>query len=320
MRAFSYDRASAVADAAGAEARLIAGGTNLLDLMKLEVELPTRLLDINHVGLDQITEVEGGLRLGALLRNADCAADQRVRRDYPLLARAILAGASPQLRNRATTGGNLCQRTRCGYFMRLGTRCNKREPGSGCDAIDGSNREHAIFGVSPACIATYPGDMAVALAALDASVEITGSRGGRSIPLRGFHRLPGDDPSRDNVLEPGEIITSVTLPPPVGGRQVYRKVRDRASFAFALVSVAAIIDIQSGRISRADLAFGGVAHKPWHDPEVEQALLGEVPSPVLFARAADLLVAKAKGQGENDFKIPLLRRSLIAVLAEATGV
>ncbi|MDT1064742.1 xanthine dehydrogenase family protein subunit M [Paracoccus sp. CPCC 101403] len=319
MREFSYARASGISDSAGSPARLIAGGTNLLDLMKLEVEIPDRLLDINHIGLDQIDEVENGLRIGALVRNADCAANERVRRDYPLLARAILAGASPQLRNRATTGGNLCQRTRCGYFMRLGTRCNKREPGSGCDAIDGINREHAIFGASPACIATYPGDMAVALCALDATVQITGTGSSRSVPVRGFHRLPGDDPSRDNVLERGEIITSVTLPPPAGGRQVYRKVRDRASYAFALVSVACVLGISEGLISRANLAFGGVAHKPWHDPAVEKVLLGERPSPQLFARAADLLVAQAKGQGDNDFKIPLLHRALIATLIDASG-
>lgn len=319
MRAFDYARAGSVDDAAGSAAKLIAGGTNLLDLMKLEVETPDHLLDINRIGLDRIEQADGGLRIGALVTNADCAADATVRRDYPLLARAILAGASPQLRNKATTGGNLCQRTRCHYFMDLDTRCNKRQPGSGCDAIGGFNRIHAILGASDQCIATYPGDMAVALSALDATVEIKGKAGGRTLPLRDFHRLPGDDPSRDNVLEAGEVITAVILPAPVGGRQIYRKVRDRASYAFALVSVAAIVEVSDGRISRADLAFGGVAHKPWHDPAVGQALVGQEPSPALFERAADLLLRDARGQGDNDFKIPLLRRALAAVLTEATG-
>ena len=319
MRAFDYARAGSVDDAAGSAAKLIAGGTNLLDLMKLEVETPDHLLDINRIGLDRIEQADGGLRIGALVTNADCAADATVRRDYPLLARAILAGASPQLRNKATTGGNLCQRTRCHYFMDLDTRCNKRQPGSGCDAIGGFNRIHAILGASDQCIATYPGDMAVALSALDATVEIKGKAGARTLPLRDFHRLPGDDPSRDNVLEAGEVITAVILPAPVGGRQIYRKVRDRASYAFALVSVAAIVEVSDGRISRADLAFGGVAHKPWHDPAVGQALVGQEPSPALFERAADLLLRDARGQGDNDFKIPLLRRALAAVLTEATG-
>lgn len=319
MRAFDYARAGSVDDAAGSAAKLIAGGTNLLDLMKLEVETPDHLLDINRIGLSRIERADGGLRIGALVTNADCAADATVRRDYPLLARAILAGASPQLRNKATTGGNLCQRTRCHYFMDLDTRCNKRQPGSGCDAIGGFNRIHAILGASDQCIATYPGDMAVALSALDATVEIKGKAGARTLPLRDFHRLPGDDPSRDNVLEAGEVITAVTLPAPVGGRQIYRKVRDRASYAFALVSVAAIVEVSDGRISRADLAFGGVAHKPWHDPAVGQALVGQEPSPALFERAADLLLRDARGQGDNDFKIPLLRRALAAVLTEATG-
>ena len=319
MRAFDYARAGSVDDAAGSAAKLIAGGTNLLDLMKLEVETPDHLLDINRIGLDRIEQADGGLRIGALVTNADCAADAMVRRDYPLLARAILAGASPQLRNKATTGGNLCQRTRCHYFMDLDARCNQRHPGSGCDAIGGFNRIHAILGASDQCIATYPGDMAVALSALDATVEIKGKAGARTLPLRDFHRLPGDDPSRDNVLEAGEVITAVTLPAPVAGRQIYRKVRDRASYAFALVSVAAIVEVSDGRISRADLAFGGVAHKPWHDPAVGQALVGQEPSPALFDRAADLLLRDARGQGDNDFKIPLLRRALAAVLTEATG-
>ncbi|SMO98337.1 FAD binding domain-containing protein [Paracoccus laeviglucosivorans] len=319
MKGFDYARASDLSDAIGSTARLIAGGTNLLDLMKLEVETPEVLLDINRIGLDQIATHGEGLRIGALVTNADCAADLRIRQGYPLLSRAILAGASPQLRNRATTGGNLCQRTRCGYFTDLASRCNKRQPGSGCDAIGGVTRNHAILGASVNCIATYPGDMAVALAALDGVVQIAGPDGMRNVPVRQFHRLPEDDPSRDNVLAAGEVITSVTLPAPGRGRQIYRKVRDRASYAFALVSVAAIIDMVDGRIARADLAFGGVAHKPWHDPLVGQVLLGERPSPALFRHAAELLLEGAQGHGGNDFKIPLLHRTLGAVLTEATG-
>lgn len=324
MIPFNYVRAGSVEEAIrfGAEprTRFIAGGTNLVDLMKETVERPERLVDISRLGLDTIEELPGGgLRLGALTPNADTTYNPIVERDYPLLSSAILAGASPQLRNKATTGGNLCQRTRCHYFMDLDTRCNKRQPGSGCDAIGGFNRIHAILGASDQCIATYPGDMAVALSALDATVEIKGKAGARTLPLRDFHRLPGDDPSRDNVLEAGEVITAVTLPAPVAGRQIYRKVRDRASYAFALVSVAAIVQVSDGRISRADLAFGGVAHKPWHDPAVGQALVGQEPSPALFDRAADLLLRDARGQGDNDFKIPLLRRALAAVLTEATG-
>lgn len=319
MKAFAYDRATALADATGSAARLIAGGTNLLDLMKLEVETPDHLLDISRIGLDRIAPQGSGLGIGALVTNADCAADARIRDDYPLLSLAILSGASPQLRNRATTGGNLCQRTRCSYFTDLSSACNKRNPGSGCDAQGGINRNHAILGASDACIATYPGDMAVALTALDARVQILGPQGERDVAARDFHRLPGDDPARDNVLRPCEVITAVTLPAPVAGRQLYRKLRDRSSYAFALVSVAAVIEMDHGRITRADLAFGGVAHKPWHDPQVGQALLGETPSARLFAHAADLLVRDARGQGGNDFKIPLLRRALMAVLAQATG-
>jgi xanthine dehydrogenase YagS FAD-binding subunit len=298
--------------------RLIAGGTNLLDLMKLDVEAPRRLLDISRAGQDRITEHEGGLRIGALVTNADCAADPRIRADYPLLAKAILAGASPQLRNKATTGGNLCQRTRCQYFMATDTRCNKRQPGSGCDALQGVNRNHAILGTSEACIATYPGDMAVALTALDATVEVLGQGGTRLIPVAEFHRLPGDDPARDNVLRDDEVITGVTLPEPVAGRQIYRKIRDRSSYAFALVSVAAVIELREDRIARVALAFGGLAHKPWRDPQTEAILTGRPPSPALVDQAADALLAKAKGRGGNDFKIALARRALAAVLTEAT--
>ncbi|MTH61874.1 FAD binding domain-containing protein [Paracoccus litorisediminis] len=318
MRPFEYRRATKPSDISAAD-RIIAGGTNILDLMKLEVEVPAQIIDINPLGMTEISEIDGGLRIGAMVRNTDCAADARVRRDYPLLARAILAGASPQLRNRATTGGNLCQRTRCSYFMQPEARCNKRDPGTGCDALHGVNRSHAIFGASENCIATYPGDMAVALLALGASVEILGRTGTRSVPIGDFHRLPEHQPAKDNLLEPGELISSVTLPPAMGGAQIYRKVRDRSSFAFALVSVAAAITIADGRIRHAALAFGSVAHKPWQDPAVETALVGQEPSLKLFAQAADLLVGKAKAQSGNAFKIPLLRRALIAVLSEATN-
>lgn len=318
MRPFDYRRVADLQPVDQPGDRLIAGGTNLLDLMKLEVEAPRRLQDISRAGHDRITAHEGGLRIGALVTNADCAADPRIRADYPLLAKAILAGASPQLRNKATTGGNLCQRTRCQYFMATDTRCNKRQPGSGCDALQGVNRNHAILGTSETCIATYPGDMAVALTALDATVEVLGQDGTRLIPVAEFHRLPGDDPARDNVLRDDEVITAVTLPEPAAGRQSYRKIRDRSSYAFALVSVAAVIELREGRIARVALAFGGLAHKPWRDPQTEAVLTGRPPSPALFDQAADALLAKAKGRGGNDFKIALARRALAAVLTEAT--
>ena len=324
MKPFDYaragDTAEAVREATGPAHDFIAGGTNLLDLMKLEVMTPDRLVDINRLDLKRIAETdEGGLRIGALVTNSDCAADERIRRDYGVLSRAILAGASGQLRNKATTGGNLCQRTRCYYFYDTAMPCNKREPGSGCQAIGGATRLHAIFGASDQCIATYPGDMAVAMSALDAQVEIEGANGAtRTVPVRDFHRLPGDRPEIDNVLEDGELITAVTLPAPTGGRQVYRKVRDRASYAFALVSVAADIVMDGDTIGKAALAFGGVAHKPWHQPELDALLTGATPTDALFDEAADLLLAEAKGQGGNDFKIPLLRRTLKAVLREAT--
>lgn len=324
MRPFEYDRAGSTGDAgetlAQAGAMMIAGGTNLLDLMKLEVETPSRLCDINRLPMgDILATPDGGLSIGALVTNTQTAVHEGVREDYPLLARAILAGATQQLRNKATTGGNLCQRTRCFYFTHPGQPCNKRDPGSGCGAIEGIAKLHAILGTSEDCIATYPGDMAVALTALGAQVEVAGLNGERSIPVADFHRLPGDQPWRDNVLEAGDIITAVTLPPPVGGTQIYRKVRERSSYAFALVSVGAVIAMEGGTITRADLAFGGLAHKPWHDPRISDLLVGEVPAPALFDRAADLLLENARGYGENDFKIPLARRTLHAVLEEATG-
>ena len=323
MRPFSYTRARSLTDASQTVsddgAMAIAGGTNLLDLMKLQVETPSQLADINRVGFAEIENTDdGGLSIGALATNTETAIHPRVRADYPVLSRAILAGATQQLRNKATNGGNLCQRTRCYYFTNIDQPCNKREPGSGCGAIDGIAKLHAILGTSDQCIATYPGDMAVALTALDAQVQIATSDGGsRKVPVRDFHCLPGDPPWRDNVLESGEIITAITLPAPVGGTQLYRKVRERSSYAFALVSVAAIVELEDGRISRADLAFGGVAHKPWHDPRVAEALIGKAPSPELFDKAADILLEDAQGFGENDFKIPLARRTLHAVLEQA---
>ncbi|WP_417592682.1 FAD binding domain-containing protein [Parasphingorhabdus sp.] len=323
MKPFAYsratDRANATAEVAN-DATFIAGGTNLLDLMKLEVMTPAKLVDINRLDLSEITETDdGGLRIGALVTNSDCAADQRVRRDYPVLTRAILAGASGQLRNKATTGGNLCQRTRCYYFYDTAMPCNKREPGSGCQALAGFNRIHAILGTSEACIATYPGDMAVAMTALDAQVEIENVDGEiRQVSVQDFHRLPGDNPERDNILEAGDLITAVVLPGPPEGKQIYRKVRDRASYAFALCSVAAVVKMQGEAIDSVALAFGGLAHKPWRDEAVEELLIGEKPSVELFGRAADQLLAEAEGHGSNDFKIPLTRRLLISVLQEAT--
>lgn len=323
MKPFDYARAGSVAEAteaAAAGATFVAGGTNLIDLMKLEVMAPDRLVDINRLDLDGVEPTaDGGLRIGALVRNSDLAADPAVRRDWPLLARALLAGASGQLRNRATTGGNLLQRTRCPYFYDTAAACNKRAPGSGCAALGGFNRMHAILGASEACIATHPSDMAVALRALDAEVEAPGGAR-RMVPLGDFYLLPGDTPQRETVLGAGELITAVVLPPPVGGAQVYRKVRDRSSYAFALVSVAVAATVVDGRLARVALAFGGLAPMPWRDPDVEAALLGEAPSAPAFDRAADILLANAVGRGGNDFKLPLARRTLAAALGEATGI
>ncbi|NRD88700.1 xanthine dehydrogenase [Sphingopyxis sp. BSNA05] len=323
MKPFEYAKATARADAtaqAANNATFIAGGTNLLDLMKLEVMAPDKLVDINRLDLSEISETDdGGLRISALVTNSDCAADKRIRDNYPVLSRAILAGASGQLRNKATTGGNLCQRTRCYYFYDTAMPCNKREPGSGCQAMEGFNRIHAILGASDACIATYPGDMAVAMTALDALVEIEDKSGDiRHVPVREFHLLPGDNPEKDNILEPGDLITAVILPPPVEGKQIYQKVRDRASYAFALCSVAAIVKMDGDTIASTALAFGGLAHKPWRDEAVEKLLVGQQPSAELFGKAADQLLAEAQGYGSNDFKIPLTRRVLISVLKEAT--
>ena len=314
MKAFTYERATTPAQAAATAARIdgarfIAGGTNLLDLMKLGIEAPVHLIDVNRLALDRIEPTpEGGLRIGALVRNTDLAADARVRRDYGLLSRALLAGASGQLRNKATTAGNLLQRTRCPYFYDTNQPCNKRLPGSGCAALDGFNRQHAVIGTSDACIATHPSDMAVALRALDAVVETVRPDGTtRTIPIAGFHRLPGDTPHVETVLDAGELITAVTLPKPVGGAHIYHKVRDRASYAFALVSVAAIVhEDGSGRV-----ALGGVAHKPWRVEAAE----GELPTGARAVTAG--LLAGAAPTPHNAFKLKLVERALGAVLTEA---
>ncbi len=320
MKAFTYARPTTIAEAAklGSErpnARFIAGGTNLLDLMKLQVETPAHVIDVNRLPLNDVTATEeGGLRIGALVRNADLAADMRIRKNYGVLSRALLAGASGQLRNKATTAGNLLQRTRCSYFYDTSKPCNKREPGTGCAAIGGFTRIHAILGASDSCIATNPSDMAVAMRALDAVVETANPDGSeRRIPIADFHRLPGDTPQIETVLRPGELVTAVTLPKPLPGIHLYRKVRDRASYAFAVISVAAVIDAApDGKVRSARLAFGGLAHKPWRVEGAERALVADG-----VDAAADAVLAGARGQGTNDFKIPLTRRTLRAVMAEA---
>jgi len=320
MKTFDYARADSVEAATRAGGRFIAGGTNLLDLMKLQVETPEKLVDISRLDLNTIEEREdGGLTIGALVPNSDLAADARVIAKYEVLSRALLAGASGQLRNKATTGGNLLQRTRCYYFYDTAAGCNKRQPGSGCEAIGGFNRIHAILGTSDQCIATHPGDMPVAMRALDAVIVTQKADGDkRRVPVGDFYRLPGDTPHIENVLEAGELITHVELPAPTGGRHLYRKVRDRASYAFALFSVAAVVTVEDGIITAAALAFGGVAHLPWRNPAVEAALVGKAPSDETFNAAADALLDGATGFGTNDFKIPLARRTLIASLREVT--
>lgn len=311
MRAFTYQRAATPDEAVKAaiatpNARFIAGGTNLLDLMKLEIETPAHLIDVSRLKLDRIEEIGSGrLRIGAMVRNTDLAADKRVRRDYPVLTRALVAGASGQLRNKATTGGNLLQRTRCPYFYDPVQPCNKRKPGSGCAAIEGFSRNLAIMGVSDQCIAQHPSDMAVALRALDATVEVLGQAGPRSVAIADFHRLPGATPQIESALQPGELITAVTLPAPIGGKHVYRKVRDRASYAFALVSVAAVFAKDGSR----RLAFGGIGAKPWRVAEAETAASAN--------QAADAALAGAKTTKQNAFKADLTRRTLAAVYADA---
>jgi len=322
MIPFTYERAidarrAAQAVANNPHARFISGGTNLLDLMKLGIEQPTHLVDVSRVPENRIQETGGGLRVGAWVSNADLAADPRVRQRYPVLARALLAGASGQLRNMASTGGNLLQRTRCAYFYDTTKPCNKREPGSGCSALQGFNRMNAVLGATDACIAVHPSDMAVAMSVLDAQVETVKPDGtARAIPIDELHRLPGTTPQVETTLQHGELITAVSLPPPPAGRQAYRKVRDRASYAFALVSVAAIVDADGGRVRNARVALGGVAHKPWRAHETEQLLAGSSSDPPALARAADAALRGARGHGHNDFKIPLARRALARTLGD----
>jgi xanthine dehydrogenase YagS FAD-binding subunit len=325
MNPFRYERArdasSAVALLAQAlDGVFLAGGTNLVDHMKLGVRQPDLLVDITHLPYDHIEPLPGGgLRIGALVRNADLAADHTIRMRYPLLAQALLAGASGQLRNLATTGGNLLQRTRCVYFQDISKPCNKRMPGSGCSAREGYQRDSAILGASEACIATHPSDMAVALAALDAIVRVLGPRGERTIPLVDFYRLPGDEPQRDTVLEHGELITAVDLPPlPFATRSHYRKVRDRASYAFALVSVAAALDVAGGVVRDARIALGGVAHVPWRAARAEAALRGAPATQEAFGRAAEAELADAQPLPGNAFKIPLARNVLVRTLLDLT--
>src|SRR5437867_2845156 len=330
MKTFEFirpvDSATAVATAAqartaqqGAEVRFVAGGTTLLDLMKLNVETPARVLDINRLPLDKIeTTADGGLKSGATVRNSDLAHHATVRRDYAVLSQAILAGASTQLRNMATTAGNLLQRTRCMYFRDIAMPCNKREPGTGCPAITGSNRTLAVLGISEHCIATNPSDMCVAMAALEATIHVLGSKGSRAIPIVDFHLLPGNTPHRETVLEPGDLITHVTLPAPVtGSRQVYLKLRDRASYEFALAAAAVVITIAGQNVARARIALGGVATKPWRSHEAEAALAGQPANGANFRKAAEAALRDAKPQSQNAFKIELARRCLTHALQMA---
>ncbi len=326
MIRYGYSRAGSLAgavEAAGqAGAKVIAGGTNLVDLLKYDVERPSALVDINGLpGLRDIAGTgAGGLRIGALVTNSAVAYDPAVEQRYPLLSRAILSGASAQLRNAATTGGNLLQRTRCYYFHDTATACNKRQPGAGCAAIGGVTRIHAVLGASAACIATHPSDMCVALAALEAVVHVEGPGGARAIPFGDFHRLPGDAPERDTTLRPGEIVTAVELPAEgYATHFTYLKLRDRLSYAFALVSVAVGMVVEDGRIARARVALGGVAHKPWRVAEAEASMEGEVPEEALFGRVAERLMQGATGQGQNDFKVPLAHKAIVRALQQAAA-
>ena len=323
---FQYARANDVGDAvrqiaADPAAKFIAGGTNLIDLMKQDVERPTRLIDVSRLPLTTVEETAaGGVRIGALVPNSDLAWHPLIEQRYPLLSSAILAGASAQLRNMASTGGNLLQRTRCGYFYDTATPCNKRDPGSGCPAIDGLNRMHAILGTSASCIATHPSDMCVALAAIEAIVHVTGPAGERSIAFADFHRLPGDTPQIDSNLQRDEIITAIELPPRgFAANYSYLKIRDRLSYAFALVSVAAALEFEGDRIKHARLALGGVAHKPWRDQAAEDVLRGQTANRQAFMSAADLVLRDAKGFAHNSFKIDLARRAIVRALTQAAN-
>ena len=321
---FQYTRANDVADAVfqiagNPNAKFVAGGTNLIDLMKMDVERPNKVIDITRLPLKQVENTPGGgLRIGALVRNTDVAYHPLVEERYPVLASAVMAGASHQLRNMASTGGNLLQRTRCHYFYDIGTPCNKREPGSGCSAIDGHNRMHAILGASDGCIAVHPSDMCVALALLDATVHVSSASGDRVIAFSEFHRLPGDTPQRDTNLNAGEIITAVELPPKGFAKNyTYLKIRDRLSYAFALVSVAVGLELDGDTIKEGRFALGGVAHKPWRDPQAEAELRGQPANAATFARAADVLLHDAKGYAHNTFKIDLARRCTVRALTQA---
>jgi xanthine dehydrogenase YagS FAD-binding subunit len=324
MIGFEYVRAGSVADAVGQMvgspgAKFVAGGTNLIDLMKMDVERPAKLIDVTRLPLDTVEETaEGGLRVGALVRNTDLAYHPLIERRYPVLASALMAGASQQLRNMASVGGNLLQRTRCAYFYDIATPCNKRAPGSGCSAVDGLNRMNAILGTSEACIAVHPSDMCVALAMLEARVRVTGSRGERIIAFSDFHRLAGDTPQRDTNLEPDELVTSVELPAQgFATNYTYLKIRDRLSYAFALVSVAVGLELEGGTIKDGRFALGGVAHKPWRNAEAEAALRGRAPDEAAFTQAADLVLREATGFGHNTFKIDLARRAIVRALSQA---
>ena len=332
MRPFEYSAAADIADAtrvvaASPNTRFIAGGTTLVDLMKLNVETPGRLVDINRLGarhayMNEVAALpDGGLRIGALVRNSDLAWSTVVKERFPVLSEALLAGASGQIRNMATVGGNLMQRTRCYYFRDTAMPCNKRAPGSGCSAIDGHNRIHAVLGTSSQCIATSPGDMPVALVALDALVRVSGPQGERTIPLTDFHLQPGAHPERDTVLRQGEMITAVDVPPlPWARRSHYRKVRDRASYAFALASAAVALDLDGTRIRDARVAFGGIATKPWRSREAERALVGQTATPAAFRAAAEAALRGAKAQSENGFKIELAKRTLVRALTTVAAM
>jgi len=331
MRTFEFVRpenpAAAIATAAkaktaqqGADVRFVAGGTTLIDLMKLNVETPARLIDINRLPLDKVEAMpDGGLKIGATVRNSDLAHHPTVQRDYAVLSQALLSGATAQLRNMATTAGNLLQRTRCMYFRDTAMPCNKREPGTGCPAITGSNRTLAILGTSEHCIATNPSDMCVAMAALEATIHVQGAKGSRAIPFGDFHLLPGSTPNRETSLEPGDLITHVTLPRPrAGSKQVYLKLRDRASYEFALASAAVVITIAGGKVAQARIALGGVGTKPWRSPEAEAALVGKSADAANFRKAAEAAMRNAKPQSENGFKIELAKRCLAHALQMAT--
>jgi xanthine dehydrogenase YagS FAD-binding subunit len=333
MERFQYTRARTISEAIaiaapsttaqqGAPVRFVAGGTTLVDLMKLDVERPTRLVDINHLGLNKIERTsDGGLRIGALARNATLAHDPAVVRDYRVLSEALLSGASAQLRNVATTGGNLLQRTRCMYFRNTAMACNKREPGTGCSAVDGDNRTLAILGTSAHCIATNPSDMNVALAALEATVHVEGAKGTRAIRFQDFHLLPGDTPDRETVLEPGDLVTHVTLPPPrPGATSRYLKLRDRASYEFALASAAVVVEVANGRFRYVRLAMGGIGTKPWRMTTAEQALTGAAVDEATIRQAATLALRDARPQSENGFKVELAQRCLAHALRLATGM